>query len=228
MALALVNKTNSSVGTQTATTASVTFANNTLYICSLSAKSSSGNVAFVTPVTTGLTWVQVALSNAALDTVAIYCAYVASGAGAATTALDSGQVNTSRFYWSIEEVTGSAGTAGTNGSAAFGTPGYEQRTAGQTSASVTLGTFADAVNNVALGVVHVAANAAITAEASYTALANTATTGAARLVEYILGQDLAVTATFASNITVATAVELKMLVAGGATTHQLGLTGVGA
>lgn len=197
MALALTNKTGSTSTAQTGTSASVAYSNNTLYICTLGAHSTSGNVALVTPVTSnGMTWTQVAKTNAAVDQLAVYCAYVSSGAGTGTQAFDSGQANTSRLAWGIAEVTGSAATAAAGGLDAFGTPGYLQRQASGTSASVTLGAFSDAVNNVALGFIGVAGNATITVEGGYSTLHSTANSGLSRLVEYILGQDLAVTATW--------------------------------
>ncbi len=217
MALAFTNLTNSGSVAQTGTTASVAFANNTLYIISLGAHSSSGAIAFVTPVGGGITWTQVAMSNSAINRLAIYCGYVASGASTGTVALDTGAANTNRFRWSIESVTGSAATAANNGSDAFGTAGYEQQTATQTSSSVTLGAFSDATNNVAFGVVGINLNGAVTPEASYSTLATFTGTNLSFLVEYILGQDLAVTSTFSSATVVATAVEVKMLVAAGST-----------
>ncbi len=212
MALAITNLTNSGGTGQTATTASVAFANDTLYIVSLGAHSSLNPVAFIAPVGGGITWTQVAQSNSAVNQVAIYCGYVASGASTGTLALDSGQVNTNRLRWSVASVTGSAGTAGTNGTAAFGTPGYEQQTAAQTTSSVTLGAFSDATNNVAFGVVGINLNGTVTPESSYSTLATFTGTNLSFLVEYILGQDLAVTSTFSSATVVATAVEVKMLV----------------
>ncbi len=212
MALAFTNLTTGSSITQTGTTASVAFANNTLYILTMGAHSTSGSLAFVTPVGGGLTWTQVALSNAAVDTIGVYCGYVASGATTGTVALDTGQANTNRLRWSIESVTGSAATAGTNGTAAFGTPGYEQRTLTQTSSSVTLGAFADAVNNAALGLVYINTNVAITKEATYTTLSTGNGTTGSLLAEYFVGEDLAVTSTFASANVVAAAVEVKMAV----------------
>lgn len=217
MALAFTNETAGTSAAQTGTTASVSFANNTLYILGQVAHSTSGANAFVTPVGGGLTWTQVALSNSSIHTVAIYCGYVSSGASAGTVALDSGQVNTNRLRWSIESVTGSAGTAGSNGLAAFGTPGYEQVTTSQTSSSVTLGAFSDATNNAAYGLVYVAASAVITKEATYTQLSAGNSSGGSHLAEYFIGEDLTVTSTFASNTVVATAVEVKMAVAAAGT-----------
>ncbi len=215
MALAFTNLTSGLTATQTGTTASIAFANDTLYILSLGAQSSSGAIAFSTaPVGGGITWTQVALSNSAITRLVVYCGYVSSGASTGTVALDTGQANTTRLRWSLEQVTGSAGTAGTNGSAAFGTPGYEQRTTSQTSSAVTLGSFSDAVNNAAFGFVYNVATA-ITKEATYTQLSTGNSTNGAHLAEYFIGEDLSVTSTFASATVVATAVEVKMLVAAG-------------
>ncbi len=219
MALAFTNLTSGTGTAQTGTVASTAYANNTLYILSMAAHSTANN-AFIAPVGGGLTWTQVALSNAALDTLAVYCGYVASGASTGTVALDTGTATTTRLRWSVESVTGSAATAGTNGLAAFGTPGYEQRTTGQTTSSVTLGTFADATNNAAFGFVVINANAAITKEGTYTQLsAGNNTAGAlSHLVEYFIGQDLAVTSSWTGSApVVATAVEVMMAVAAGGT-----------
>ncbi len=217
MALAFTNLTSGSSVAQTGTTASVAYANNVLYIISLAAHTGTGTITFVTPVGGGITWTQVAASTSASDVVAIYCGYVASGATTGTVALDDGNASTSRFRWSIESVTGSAATAVTNGTAAFGTPGYEQKTLTQTSSSVTLGAFSDATNNAAFGWVGVQSNQTITKEATYTQLSVAATSGMSTLAEYFVGEDLAVTSTFTSSTVVATAVEVKMLVVAGGT-----------
>ena len=214
MALALTNLTFGTAGTQTGTSASVAFTNSTLYVISLFAHATSANVALVTPVATnGLTWVQIAKTNgSAQDQVGIYCAYATSGVTTGTQAFDTGSANTSRLRWSIESVTGSQASGdGTNG---FGTPGYEQRTTAQTSSAVTLAAFANATTNIAFGIVGTNANAAITAEGSYTTLSNGEGNGMSHLVEYILGQDLSVTSTFASATVVAAAVEIKAPAAG--------------
>ncbi len=217
MALAFTNLQASTGVSQTGTVASTAFANNVLYILSMCAKSSSGNLAFVTPVGGGITWTQVALSNTAAAQIALYCGYVASGASTGTVALDDGQANTTRLRWSLESVTGSAATAGTNGLAAFGTPGYEQNTAAQVSSSVTLGAFADAINNAAFGLVFNGSNAAITKEATYTQLSAGAGNNGSHLVEYFIGEDLTVTSTFASASVIATAVEVKVAAAAAGT-----------
>ncbi len=217
MALAFTNLTSGTNTIQTGTTASVAFANSTLYMLSFASRSSSGNNAFVTPVGGGITWTQVALSNAAQNTAALYCGYVASGASTGTVALDSGQANTVRLRWSLESVTGSAATAGTNGLAAFGTPGYEQNTAAQTSSSVTLGAFSDATNNAAFALVWNLASQNITKEATYTQLSLGSTSNGSMLVAYFIGQDTTVTSTFSSTAVVAIAVEVKIAVAAAGT-----------
>ncbi len=214
MALAFTNQTSNTSVLQSTTTASVAFANDTLYILSWGARSSANPIQFVTPTGGGITWTQVAMSNSGLNRIAVYCGYVSSGASTGGVALDTGQANTTRQRWSIESVTGSAATAGASGADAFGTPGYEQLTATQTSSSVTLGAFADATNNAAFGLVWVAITTAISPEGGYTQLsAGSGGSNGSHLVEYLIGEDLAVTSTFASGTVVATAVEVKMAAA---------------
>ncbi len=213
MALAVTNQTSGTGTIQTATTASVAFANSTLYLLTQMAHSTSGAVAFIAPVGGGLTWTLVKQTASAVDRMDLYCAYVDSGASTGTVALDSGQANTSRLKWSIESVTGSSATAASAGANAIVQSAVQERTAAQSSSLVTLANFNDATNNVAFGVTMVIANLVITPETNYTSLSTNQGTVFTFLSEYILGQDTSVTSTFTSNTTLSIGAEIAIAVA---------------
>lgn len=203
----------SSAGTSPYTTASVAFANSKLYICSIVSRSSTTH--WITGITGGgLTWVRVSsLLAGETQGVAIWCGFVDSGAttDALTITYD---VSPARAAWSIEEWTGTTATAANNGADAFGAPARLSGTAA--SASVTLGAFADATNNVAYGVFGHRAQETSTVDstpAGYAALTNVgygAVSALGQLTEWNTGEDLAVAASWAtSSILRAAAVEIK-------------------
>lgn len=226
MALALTNKTSGTANTQTATTASVAFADSTLYLLAQMAHSTSGAVAFIAPVGGGLTWTLVKQTASQVDRMELYCAYVDSGSSAGTVALDSGQANVSRLKWSIESVTGSSATSASAGANAIVQSAVQERTTAQSSSLVTLSAFADATNNVAFGVTMALVNGAITPETNYTTLSTNQGTVFTFLSEYILGQDTSVTSTFTSSTTLSIGAEIAMATA--TTGHRALLTtGVG-
>jgi len=228
MSLAITGNTAFTSGTAaaaTATTASKTYSNNTLYIFAVEGRSSSGNCALVIPVTSGLSWQQLQLTTAAVAQGGLYCACVSSGATTATTALDCGQVNGTRMTWSMIEVTGSAATGANNGTDGVVQSAVQQRTASQTTISVTLSDFADAVNNIAFGSLFVEGGPQTpVAEANYTTLSTQAATNGNNITEFILGQDTTVTATCTSQTVFGLACEIKVA---SSLYHGPMLTGVG-
>lgn len=209
MTLALTQKDQNTATATPATSGSVAFANGKLYICVIGAVCTVGNTAtFTAPVGGGLTWVNVKSSNVTRRAASIWCAYADAGATTGTLSIGITTGGLAKMSWAIEEVTGSAATAATNGLSAFGVTGAEQETL-STLCSVTLAAFNDPVNSMALGYHVAAGNAVLTAEGGYTNLSNTNGTSISHMLEYIQGQDLAVTATLASNTHVSVAAELK-------------------
>lgn len=215
MALAFTNKTTGTATASPGTSASVAFANSTLYILSIGSRGTSGTGLDVTGVTGGgLTWVKLKATAANVaDQASVWVGYVTSGASTGTLSITvAGTI--SRIRWTLEAVTGSAATAANNGSDGFVQSAVEERTAGTTSSAVALAAFADATNNAAFGFTHVFASTTTinpeTTTGTYTVLGQVAATTVSILSEYLIGQDTSVTASWTGSAPVcAVAAEVK-------------------
>ncbi len=215
-------------GTATAfTTASYAFQNNRLYLLAVGTRhSATGSISSVTGG--GLTWVKVAevpSGNQAFS-FSVWRGLVTSGATTGTLTInDAGTPNVVR--WSCDEFQG-VDLTGTDGSGAAVQSPTTSGTA--TSGSITAATFGDAANNVAWAGWQHNTQETTAAEASYTKTADIFTAAApamSLMTEYILGQDLAITASWATSSAYrGIAVEVKMAAAAVATPTQVVGTGL--
>lgn len=217
-------------------TASVAPGSNRLLLLAVESNTGDSSTPAAPTVTgNGLTWVQVA--SIAYDTggtrrgrLTLFRAMGASPSSGAIT-IDFGAATQTVCVWSLDEFAG-VDTGGTNGSAAV-VQSNTASSAGTSSLSVTLASFADATNNAAYGAFSKQDNpSSFTAEGGYTTLSDTAsTTPKSRLgVEWKVGEDTTVTATAGStNQGGCVAVEIAMAAAAAALPKGgLALLGVGA
>lgn len=220
MAITVTNRANTTGALNAITTGSVAFANNTLYILCIAANCGAGDTvtSISTPSGGGITWTSVLSTTGAQRFFSqVWVGYVASGAstGTVTATVTTVGGNVVRTAQLIDEVTGTAGTAATNGSAAIAQSASDSP-ASSTSSTVTLSAFQDAVNNMTYGWFQIGANQAIVAESGggYTDIgSNLGALGYRR--EYKIGQDTSVNAT--TSVAAAwrsIAMEVKVLAAG--------------
>lgn len=200
------------------TTTSLTPVADTLYVLSVEGRISTGSVQPVCSSVTGagLTWVQItSFSNmdaAGSDRASVYSfRSMGTGSAGALTITFSGQT-LQRACWTLDEFTG-IDTSGTNGSGAIVQDAkVDDGGSTATSASVTLSSFADSVNNVAYGVFGHQFQETQTVGGGFTALSNQAPLGVTSLMtEWKTGEDTAVDASWATGArSGGIAMEIKM------------------
>lgn len=213
MSIAITHKTADLTATNPTspmTTGSVAYANGKLYIACISLGGTVGTGIDCTGITGGgLTWVKIKATAAnAQRQASMWCGF--SNSSATTGNLSVSFAGTvSRGKWSIEELTGTLGTAGNNGSDAFIQSVVQESTSGQTSFSVALATFADAVNNVGFGFGLHAGAIQMFVKTGYTLLVSHFSSSPAFITEYKLTRDSPVTASWTgTDATMAIAAEI--------------------
>lgn len=191
------------------TTTSWTPAANTLYLVAINTYASSGNAPIPTVSGNGLTWVQEITDIIASSTYYRLTIFRAMGGSPTTGALTITATGAEACAWSIDEFT-NTDTSGTNGSGAIVQSATGKATSGYSS-SVTLSAFGDATNNVAYGAALNFNNYSIIQESGYTQLSEHGSTAQGRQgVEYKIGQDTSVTASWSSSSAwVSGAIEVK-------------------
>ena len=223
MAIALTNKASGVPlgSTNGITSATVAFANDKLYILSIAANCGSGDTvtSISTPSGGGITWTSVrATAGGNRFFSQVWCGCVASGAstGTVTATVTTVGGNVVRTTCVIDELTGTAATAASNGASAIVQSAADQPTS-STSSTVTLSAFQDAVNNMTYGFFNVGANQAVVAESGggYSEAAGSNAGGLGYRVEYKIGQDTSVNATTSvAGAWRSIAMEIKVLAAG--------------
>ena len=197
------------------TTASITpTANRLILACAHTVQSTP----FVTPVVTGngLTWVNINTRTQGVnDHFTLFRALGASPSAGGVTFNYTG-TNIVRITWSIIEIDG-VDTSGTNGSGAIVQSAVNSGDNTSNTLTVTLASFADAVNNAAVGAFGVrSASDTLVAGTGFTfinqaTIAEFSTTG----TEFQLGEDTTVNASWTNNANrLGIAIEVKATAAG--------------
>lgn len=170
----------------------------------------------------GLTCVQVATAlRGAIMRATVFRAFKTSGVSAGTFTADFAGATQTGCIIIVDELDGMDET-GTDLSGAIVQSASNNGSSG--TASATLATFADAVNNAAFLSSYINSNIAITEEAGYTELADLGhgTPTRAGQTEYKLGEDTSPSSTFTTSQWVCIAIEIKVDAGGGTSLTAVG------
>lgn len=237
MAITVVSKIAEATSSNAASypsSASLTPADNKVYLLAAivnNAGGSSTNPSVPTATGAGLTWANVISFNIVVwkQRITVFRALGASGL-TDTVTVTYGATQDGHVTF-VEELTGTKLSGGNASDAIVQTASAPVTEAASTSGSVTLAAFADAANNLAYGVFSIQANETITKEASYSGPTSQghANPTRAAVSEWIVGQDLAVTASWTSSVNWrGVALEIAAAAAGASTGHRgLALWGAG-
>ncbi|HEY1249208.1 MAG TPA: hypothetical protein VGE97_09490 [Nitrososphaera sp.] len=216
MAITAANKIKTSAASGTSiTSASLTPSVNKLYLCWVAQRRGKGTTNLPTVSGGGgLNWVQVEskANGNSRQRLTLFRALKTSGLSSGPVTVSfAGQDQDSGIILIIDEYE-SVVITGTDGEDAIVQHNSNKTDSDSTSLSVTLSSFADAVNNAAVGGIYHGANTSTTPEGGYTELADQGVGSLGLETEWKVGEDTSVSASYSTaGAAIGIAVEVKYL-----------------